>query len=168
MNMTQKVIIGLILALLAVGCSSSRDDTLNYKERTSINSKAARISLLRNKIARHDIQILESSTSMLVILPGGEIFNRDSATLSFRAYDALDLVAELLNYYDIAVVSVTGFSNNDDDNPLAVGRAHTVAKYLWDQGIDASLIYSQSYDLSLMPSDTIIEDGSVVINFRKL
>lgn len=162
-------IILVILTVIIAACSS---DAPKDHVATKLQSEAAHITLLNKKIMSYGVKIWHSDDSMVLLLPIKRFFNPASANFSSDAYYCLDEIIELLTYYEIAVVRVSGYADCMDQNPmrkvLAEEQAHRVVKYLWDNGIDASFVYSEGHDATVIRLGKGVISDYVVISFRKL
>lgn len=158
-----------IYALLLAGCSVKEGENSIAE---GLQSNQARIMVLNKKIAASGVEVIESDDSMMLILPCKRIFNPASANLSKEAHSTMGLIIDLLAFYEMSVVEVSGFADSRDVNPirkvLSQERAHVVAKYLWDNGVDANFVYAEGHDAKVVRLGKGIITDYVIINFRKL
>jgi outer membrane protein OmpA-like peptidoglycan-associated protein len=166
----KKILFVLILIGLVAGCASTEEDEALVA--ANLQSEQAHIALLNKKIAAHGINVIQNDTAMMIILPCARTFNPSSANFSREAYDSLSLVAELVSRYDPSVVEVSGFTDYRKccamQKVLAERRGQVVAKYLWDHDINASFIYAEGREATIVRHRKGIITDCIVINFRML
>lgn len=150
-----KAIIFIIFTIFLFGCSSTRCLDTGQVAQMQINA-------LTKKLAFYDVKMLCSDNSVSLVLPNKIFFNSGSANFTDDAYEALNLISDLANYYDKSVVAVTGSAGLDITawgKAIAAERAHKVVSYLWRQGIDASFMYANAAVLQCA--------DCVIINWQK-
>lgn len=166
MKMLLKIILIMAFSFL---CACSADEP---KENVAakMQSEAAHFTLLNKKILAYQVKIYRSDDAMLFLLPIKRFFNPGSANFTHDAYFCLDDIIELLQRYDTAVVKVSGYAAYCDCSELgkamAEARAHKVAKYLWDKGIDASFIYAEGHDATAIRKGKCVLSDYVVVSMR--
>ena len=139
-----KVVTFIILIIFLFGClPRTRYCGVEQDALMQINS-------LQKKLAFYDVRILSNDAAVNLVLPNKVFFNPGSANFTDDAYEALNLISSLANYYDKSVVVVTGSAGLDFTaigKTMAAERAHKVVSYLWRQGINASFMYADSANL---------------------
>ena len=155
MNILRPIFFIILIALLS-GCVTK----VVYTVDSETQMRHKQVGILSKQLVAYKVRIIQDKENMVLVLPSKILFNPNSANLTHRAYEILDLVLDLTGYYDESVISVTGFYRiNPKPEGLIVERAHKVVQYLWKAGVGASFMYATK-------SDTLFAN-CVVIKFRK-
>lgn len=125
--------------------------------------------LFSERLEKFGVTVIQDKEKVTIILPGS-IFKASSANFAAITPRLLDEVSNLLRYYEMEVVRVTGVMPDkccgENAKALAMARADKIIKYFWAQAVDMRLAYSEGQVRSevkeSMPSEY------VAISFRKI
>jgi len=96
-----------------------------------------------------DVQAVQLGETLRLIIPSDHLFNPDSANLQGDYRSTLVNIAKLLKTYNKVNVQVVAYTDNHSDRKrkiaLTTRQAEVVSSFLWKQGIDARLLYSEGY-----------------------
>lgn len=144
MDKVFKLFIIVFLAFMTLGCSllHRRDDHNKNLSQTRYN-----VYLLSQRLANYHVAVFQRANSLRMVLPNKDFFIRNSANFTGAAYEALDLIYGLANYYQESSIAVTGYyaGNIEDDcvsKSLAVERARKIMWHLWRSKIDSNFVHA--------------------------
>lgn len=162
------IALSLFLALLG-GCSR----TVVYYTDSPPDPDLGQIHDLQRELVSRGVKVLDGQNSLTLVLPATIFFQGNSANFTDRAYRNLDVIVNLLFYYEKATVKVTGYIDGYNyslhNKAIAETRAQRVASYLWKQGIDASFIYAEGVAAHTINQCRQIPIASgVIVTFHKL
>lgn len=104
-------------------------------------------ALLRQKLDGTGVGVERIGDSLKLIMPGNITFATDSPNLNANFYSTLNSVAIVLNEFDASILDVIGYTDSTGKSEynqiLSEKRADSVARYLANQGINASRIGSR-------------------------
>jgi outer membrane protein OmpA-like peptidoglycan-associated protein len=134
------------------------------------NSPAAsakkNVRLLSRKLSGYNVHAFHNTNLLKLTLPNDVFFTKDSANFTANAYEALDLVHSLSNYYKESSVAVTGYylgrGDESIDKALATERARKVAQQLWKARIDSNFVYASGTGVDVYDSRKSVSDCVVV------
>ena len=129
----------------------------------AIGHEFERHATLAQKLRRQGIQVILIGDKIDVILPADKVFYPYSAHMNSNFYPILDQVAEYIRQYTKTLVKVSAHTDNTAccERALSLTReqAQAVASYLWEQDIDARLIYSVGYGCNCPIAFNQVEKG---------
>ncbi len=106
-------------------------------------------STLFSDLDRAHLQLFKIGQNYMFVLPADAYFYADSSHLNEAFYPALDRIAEFLRQCETEVIKVAGFTDNvgNQTRNVALSRqqAQNILDYLWNQGLDARMMYSVGY-----------------------
>lgn len=160
MNKIFKLVIMAFWVFALSGCA-----VLNHKNSQSAAAQAKyNVHLLSNKLAIYGANVYRGTDSLKIVLPNKEIFTKNSANFTGKAYEIVDLVFNLINYYKESTIAVTGYSNDDNEisTALAIERARKVMKRLWQAKIDSNFVYASSKNTGVIGGKHPLADCTLV------
>ncbi len=105
------------------------------------------IIALEKRLTERGIQLISIGQDYLLSIPAASLFGDQSPRLTWESYDELNEVACYLRQFRKVGVEVTGYASRyvstKREYALSATRAEAVANYLWSQGIDSRLIFTQ-------------------------
>ncbi len=124
------------------------------------------VRLLSRKLSGYNVHAFQNANLLKLTLPNNVFFNKDSANFTVNAYEALDLVYSLSNYYKESSIAVIGYylGSGDEsiDKALATERARKVAQQLWKARIDSNFVYASGTGVDVYDSRKSVSDCVVV------
>jgi len=106
---------------------------------------------LVHKLTANHVQIILVGDHLTLILPSDLFFAPNTPILNENYYPVLNQIAVLLRGLNKYVVKVSGYTDNVGwpTRNLALSRqqAQQIANYLWNQGLDARVLYATGYGL---------------------
>lgn len=107
----------------------------------------ADIVQLEKRLTEQKVNIISVGQDYLVSIPAANLFGDQSPQLTWESYQQLNLIACYLRQFRKVGVHVTGYTSRyvstKRERVLSVARAEAVANYLWSQGVDARLLFTQ-------------------------
>jgi len=114
----------------------------------------AKHETLVQRLAANHVQVILVGDNLRLILPSDLFFASNTPVLNENYYPVLNQIALLLRGLNKYVVKVSGYTDDIGwpTRSLALSRqqAQAIANYLWNQGIDARVLYATGYG-SQMP-----------------
>lgn len=164
-NFIKTVILVLLTAEL-FGCSSVASNHRTYLQENNI-------ALYSQKLSEHNVHVFHQSNGVILVLPKKGFFIDGSANFTDAAYDVLELIFDLLSYYEESSIAITGYTRDIYDQgvskALAVERAHRIMQYLWRAGVNSKFIYADGKKIPFNKNQNgKFLTGGVVIVMRKL
>lgn len=96
---------------------------------------------LRRKFSDNDILIKREREIIKLVIPGKEMFAKNSVRLNPVTANSLDSIADVLSEYNKTLVAVEGYTDNtgvpDYNLRLSEQRALSAGNYLADKGVEA-------------------------------
>lgn len=100
-------------------------------------------------LTANGIQITAYDQQVHLLLPADKFFQPNSPAMNADYYPILNKIAVLLRQYQKISVQIAGYTDNvgpwQRNLALSKARAQKIADYLWNQGIDTRLLYSNGY-----------------------
>ncbi len=107
----------------------------------------AEIIALEQRLARQDVQMVSIGQDYLISVPASSLFKDQSPRLTREAYKPLNEIACYLRQFRKVGINVAVFTSPyvspKREHALSLARAQTVADYLWSQGIESRLLFTQ-------------------------
>ena len=107
----------------------------------------AEIIALEKRLTERGVQIVSVGQDYLLSIAAASLFGDQSPRLTWESYDELNEVACYLRQFRKVGVNVTGFASRyvstKREHALSTARAEAVANYLWSQGIESRLLFTQ-------------------------
>ncbi|MCH9756821.1 MAG: OmpA family protein [Gammaproteobacteria bacterium] len=105
------------------------------------------IIALEKRLIGRGIQIVSVGQNYLLSIPAASLFGDQSPQLTWESYDELNEVACYLRQFRKVGIDVTAYTtryvSTKREHALSRARAEEVANYLWSQGVDARLLFTQ-------------------------
>jgi outer membrane protein OmpA-like peptidoglycan-associated protein len=143
MRVLQLTVFVVLLAVLS-GCSTRL--TCVYQPDPAEQLSKSKIDLLSKRLVARNVRIVQTGSSVALVLSNNVMFNPDSANLTDEAYGTLDLIGSFMSCYDKSTASVVVFTKGKAVDTLsksmATERANKVSRYLWKLGLDVSFMYA--------------------------
>lgn len=106
-----------------------------------------RVIALKKQLNGAGVAVISFGQDHLISLPAAALFPEQSPHLTWRAYGLLNKVVCYLQEYRKVAITVTAFStqyvSNQREQALTLARARSVGDYLWSQGIDSRMIFTE-------------------------
>ncbi len=104
----------------------------------------------RDKLENAGGQIIVLGDQVKIIIPSKTLFHSMTGNLNPSAYPTLDMVADFLRSLDKISVKVAAYTNATGpasvNQALSQQQADSVARYLWERGVNARLMTAAGYD----------------------
>lgn len=118
---------------------------------------------------REHLQIMRVGEDLMIVLPTDSYFYPNSSRLNEHFYSGLNHVADFIKLFETEVIKIAGYTDATGNNMrnLALSRqqAQNISHYLWDQGLDARMMYATGYG-SAFPIANNYEHGGRAANRR--
>ncbi len=105
------------------------------------------IIALEKRLSERGVQIISIGQDYLLSISAVSLFGDQSPRLTWESYDELNEIACYLRQFRKVGVNVTGYTSHyvssEREHALSSARAEAVANYLWSQGIEARLLFTQ-------------------------
>ena len=179
-RVTQSLKACLVLALMYLTACHSKLPPGIIQNESQLPHKVAlgdpEIIKLEKRLAGQGVQITSIGQDSLLSIPAKSLFNDQSPRLTRESYKQLNDIACYLRQFRTVGLNVAAFTSryvsSKREHALSVARAHTIANYLWSQGIDSRLLFTQGMGsdkpivTSSRPSDKS-PNARVEITFRR-
>lgn len=144
-------IIGLVALFLISACHrdggyilEKEDPKLPCKVRGACD---AAVMKYIKKFNKRGIKVITIGQDYLISIPASVLFEDQSPHLKWGSYNLLNEIASFLKQFRKIAINVTSFSNKyvsvHRERALTTARSRVVGEYLWSQGIDSRLIFTQ-------------------------
>lgn len=141
----------LLATALLWSCKSSSsfvplddDPRLPSKVRGTSDPQALAI---QKQLTRQGVQVVSMGQDYLVAIPANLLFPEQSPQLTWGSYNVLNTVACYLKEFRKTGVTVTSYNSRyisaERERALSIARARAVGDYLWSQGIDTRLLFTE-------------------------
>lgn len=139
--MLKKIIIIFVMLGLVAGCYQ------NVKK-----VKPDQTAIFVAKLHRFVMKMPKKSLDdFVLVIPTGDLFNKDSANFSLHGSEIIKDVSMLMKHYeiiDLKVISyrhVASFDNTSVNMSLAKEQARRISEYFWESKIDVRMNYYDGY-----------------------
>lgn len=116
---------------------------------SAIGDTIQRHQTLADQLRAQNIRIIEVGDKIKIVIPSDDFFIGNSPKINPNYYPILDKVACYLKPIPKDAIRVAGYTDNAECQMRALAltrdRARVLAAYLWEQNIDARLIYPEGY-----------------------
>ena len=107
----------------------------------------AQIATLEKRMAERGVEIVSVGQDYLISVPALSLFGNQSPRLTWESYDLLNGISCYLRQFRKVDVNVAAFTSRyisaQREQALSTARAEVVARYLWSQGIESRLLFTQ-------------------------
>ncbi|MDF1684132.1 MAG: OmpA family protein [Legionellaceae bacterium] len=179
-RVTQSLKACLMLTLICLTACHSKLPPGIIQNESKLPHKVAlgdpEIIKLEQRLTGQGVQITSIGQDSLLSIPAKSLFNDQSPRLTRESYKQLNEIACYLRQFRTVGLNVAAFTSryvsSKREHALSVARAHTVANYLWSQGVDSRLLFTQGMGsdkpivTSSRPSDKS-PNARVEITFRR-
>jgi intracellular multiplication protein IcmN len=144
-------ILGLMV-LLQVGSCHRGGDYIPEREDPKLPCKvlgACDPTVMKyiKKFNKTGIKVITIGQDYLISIPSGRLFDDETPHLKWGSYHLLNKIASFLKQFRKVAINVTSYSNKyvsmHRERALTTARARVVGEYLWSQGIDSRLVFTQ-------------------------
>lgn len=143
--------VSLVAVLMCLtACQSNLPPNIIQEERSLPHFVAlgdADIIMLETHLAQQGVQIISVGQDYLLSVPAVSLFGDQSPRLTRESYKQLNEIACYLRQFRTVGVNVaahtTRYVSSERDHALSLARAENVANYLWSQGIESRLLFTQ-------------------------
>jgi len=172
-RVTQKAKACLIVALMCLtACQSNLPPNIIQEESRLPEQVAlgdADIIFLEKRLTQQGVQITSVGQDYLLSVPASSLFGDQSPRLTGESYNELNEIACYLRQFRTVGVNIAAFTSHyvspEREHALSLARARTVANYLWSQGVDSRLLFTQGMG-SDKPIVTTSREGDKSPNAR--
>ncbi len=107
----------------------------------------AEIIALEKRLTERGVQVVSVGQNYLLSVPAASLFGDQSPQLTWESYDELNEIACYLRQFrkvDVNVAAYTSrYVSSRREHALSTARAEAVANYLWGQGVESRLLFTQ-------------------------
>ena len=118
---------------------------------------------LQQKLNGSGTAITRRDQQIIIVIPGGSMFDSDSARIKPVIEPTLSLIAEVLNQYDLTRITVAGHTDGQGDQVynqlLSEKRAKAVGNYLHRYHIATDRVETLGYGSSQPIADNDTDEG---------
>ncbi len=179
-RVTQSLKACFMMALMCLtACQSKLPPDIIQNESKLTNRVALgdpEIINLEQRLAAQGVQITSIGQDSLLSIPAKSLFRDQSPRLTRESYKQLNEIACYLRQFRTVGLNVAAYTSHyvssQREHALSVARAHNVANYLWSQGVDSRLLFTQGMGsdkpivTSARPSDKS-PNARIEITFRR-
>lgn len=116
---------------------------------SAVGDNIGRHQTIQDQLVSHRINLIEVGDEIKIVIPVDDYYFSNSPRLNPHYYCVLCNVARYMRGIPKASVKVSAYTDNteSEERSLALTRAQAraMANYLWQQGIDARMIYPAGY-----------------------
>ncbi len=160
----------LAMLFASTGCQNYSKDVqppkLPYKV---VGAHDATVMKQQKKFNKEGVRVITEGQDYMISIPSLSLFPNESPRLTWDSYALLNAVACYLKEFRKVAIYVTAYSNKcisaKRDRSLTLARAKAVGDYLWSQGIDSRIIFTQGMG-SDKPIVAFTEEGDASPNSR--
>lgn len=141
-------LVAVLICLVA--CRSNLPPSLIQNETQLPNQVAlgdAQIIALEQRLKQQGVQIISIGQDYLLSIPAKSLFADQSPRLIRESYMQLNEIACYLRQFRTVGLNVAAhtspYVSSKRAHALSLARAHAVANYLWSQGVDSRLLFTQ-------------------------
>ena len=141
---------GLIVLFMMNSCS--RDYWVLEKDEPKYPCKIlgacdATIMGLMENLNKKGIKVISIGQDYLISIPAHYLFEPEAPHLKWKSYYLLNEIATFLKQFRKIAINITSYSNKysspQREHALTLARSRVVSEYLWSQGVDGRLIFTQ-------------------------
>jgi intracellular multiplication protein IcmN len=107
----------------------------------------ASVAKFIKKFNKKGIKVITVGQDYLISIPATALFEEQTPHLKWASYGVLNGTASLLKQFRKVAINVTSYSSQyvspHREQALTLARSRVVAEYLWSQGVDSRLIFTQ-------------------------
>lgn len=104
---------------------------------------------IKSTFKHNAIFAYQKGDEILIVIPTAKYFYPNSAHFCTKRNKALDAIVTLLNNYQLVDIKVAGYTNNLGSPlrniALSRERAQAFTDYLWQNGLNARIMYATGY-----------------------
>lgn len=105
------------------------------------------IYMLEKRLMERGVKVVSVGQNYLLSIPAASLFGDQSPRLTWESYDELNEIACYLRQFRKVGVNIAAYASRyvsaKREHALTTARAEAVANYLWSQGIDSRLVFTQ-------------------------
>ncbi len=172
-------VVFLLLTFSLTGCQKRKHDirfsteesdmTPGITQRVGVSDKHT--FELAKGLEQKGVQILSVGQDYRVIIPYEKLYNYSSPKIRWGSYVLLNAVVEYLKQFRKVSLKVSAYSEGENKRQaaaLSYARARNLVNYLWDQDIDARLVYMQAHSIHRDRAGRAPIHATVEISFRNV
>jgi intracellular multiplication protein IcmN len=107
----------------------------------------ATIMKLTKKLNKKGVKVISIGQDYLISIPAIYLFEPETPHLKWKSYPLLNEIATFLKQFRKIAINVASYSNKysspQREHALTLARSRVVSEYLWSQGVDSRLIFTQ-------------------------
>ena len=149
-RVTQRPKVCLVVVLMCLtACQSFPPSIIQNQPQLphQVASGDAEIIALEQRLTQQGVQITSIGQDYLLNIPASSLFGDQSPRLTRESYKQLNEIACYLRQFRAVGLNVAAFTSRyvspKREHALSLARAHNVANYLWSQGIESRLLFTQ-------------------------
>lgn len=150
-RVTQRPKVCLVAALICLTACQSHLPPSILQDASPLPQQVAlgdaEIIALEQRLAQQGVKITSIGQDYLLSVPASSLFGDQSPRLTRESYKQLNEIACYLRQVRMVGLNVAAFTSRyvspKREHALSLARAHTVANYLWSQGIGSRLLFTQ-------------------------
>ena len=100
-----------------------------------------------NHFNKRGIKVITKGQDYLISIPAGALFTDQTPHLTWASYSLLNEVASFLKQFRKVAITISSYSSKyisvQRERSLTLARSRVVGEYLWSQGIDSRLVFTQ-------------------------
>ncbi|AMQ26948.1 TPA: type IVB secretion system protein IcmN/DotK [Legionella pneumophila] len=141
---------GLLFLLLLSACNRSGYIPENEVPKLPCRVDGAcdaTIIKMMTDLNKKGIKVASVGQNYLISIPASALFADQSPRLNWASYSLLNEVAAFLKQFRKIAITVTSYSSKyvsvKRERALTLARSRVVSEYLWSQGVDSRIIFTQ-------------------------
>ncbi|MFI4918087.1 MAG: type IVB secretion system protein IcmN/DotK [Legionellales bacterium] len=144
-------IVGLIVLLQLSACHRSKDYS-STEDAPKLPCKVqgacdATINKYLTFFNKRGIKVVTMGQNYLISIPASALFADQAPHLTWASYGLLNHMAKFLKQFRMVAISINSYSSKyispQREHALTLARSRVVSEYLWSQGIDSRIIFTQ-------------------------
>jgi intracellular multiplication protein IcmN len=129
----------------------------------------ATIMKYAKKLNRKGVKVVTIGQDYMISIPANFLFEPETPHLKWKSYALLNEIVVFLKQFRKIAINVASYSHRyvspQREHALTLARSRVVADYLWSQGVDGRLIFTQGLG-SDKPIIAYIRGGDNSVNSR--
>ncbi|PJD96239.1 MAG: protein LphA [Legionella sp.] len=121
------------------------------------------------KLNRRGIRVITVGQDYLISIPSRFLFEDQTPHLMWSSYSLLNEVAVFLKQFRKVAITISSHSSKyhsvQREHALTLARSRVIGEYLWSQGVDSRLIFTQGLG-SDKPIMDFTQGGDASLNSR--